>query len=1005
MLDSSRWQHPKALIAFFSSALLLASFQVAQADYPDGYAQGYIDAVDHSMGSGSPDYRPDPAGAVDDLTVIADTNTELIWQGGSPAPQGHVLMAMFTDYSGYDINYTDSTYRHTVWTSAAPELCDFLRSNEIPAGNIAERTKQLLGMPSSHSGDRVVEVWVRRDNLRRPCRNPDVANPVSSLEFPADVDTNYPGHRAEFLGNMSTYSTAGGNTPYPWTQLGYTYDWGNPETNRGLTEFWVGGYDDTDASTIAKTQITVYSVFSIGSYPYWNRNTLDFDVTADCDTIWAGATYVPTDLENRITVRRGATVYQGILVSSAGYNLTNYGTITGPGRNPDRTFRAAVVRFEMASELHNQGSISGQIGFEALQGDQQVNNYSGATIRGTQYAVKLAAGDDLFYNNGIVEGNVDMGAGDDFVFLRNGAVTGDIDGGTDTDTLSFSPDTGTTARLTGNVVGFELVQIFSGRAELDGSTDGNVQVTSGATLAGNARIDGDLQNDGNVAPGHSIGTIEVAGNYIQSTNAELEVELAKPTEGLTDCDRLMVAGDATFASGSVIRVSHSPGDRVAFRVGDWFPIVTAVGTITDQGAQVRCDSAFLEFTGGVWGANYTVTASHKQDFADVATNANDLALARALDADAPTAVNEFGGLVNDLLFMTESEFQDSAGRLSPGVYLAARAAGFRTSQFIVEGLADRMRRRRVGFRRGEVPDGYYATSAEPSRARSWPLPITRGQNHTESPLFYFRPFGLFFHESAGEQRIGFQANSPGVDIGLEQQLGRGCFGGITFAYADTDIHFSRGLGTGDLDVLRVGPYVSLVHNDWFLDASATYGYHDNGIKRHVNVGSIAEVAEGRYHANDFSMYFGLGRFVGSPQHAVSPVASIQYLYFDQPGFAERSAPASALTVGPRGAHSLRSRVGLESSSVACLGGFELESDLSAGWAHEYLNDESLPARLTAGTTSFETQRLVPYRDSGYFAAGLTLRRGRRLSLSCRYTGELSNHGSFHAVDVGLMNRY
>jgi len=25
--------------------------------------------------------------------------------------------------------------------------------------------------------------------------------------------------------------------PYPWTQLGYTYDWGNPETEVGLSEF------------------------------------------------------------------------------------------------------------------------------------------------------------------------------------------------------------------------------------------------------------------------------------------------------------------------------------------------------------------------------------------------------------------------------------------------------------------------------------------------------------------------------------------------------------------------------------------------------------------------------------------------------------------------------------------------------------------------------------------------------------------------------------------------
>jgi hypothetical protein len=29
--------------------------------------------------------------------------------------------------------------------------------------------------------------------------------------------------------------------PYPWTSLGYTYDWGNPFTHVGLSEFVVNG--------------------------------------------------------------------------------------------------------------------------------------------------------------------------------------------------------------------------------------------------------------------------------------------------------------------------------------------------------------------------------------------------------------------------------------------------------------------------------------------------------------------------------------------------------------------------------------------------------------------------------------------------------------------------------------------------------------------------------------------------------------------------------------------
>jgi outer membrane autotransporter protein len=208
-----------------------------------------------------------------------------------------------------------------------------------------------------------------------------------------------------------------------------------------------------------------------------------------------------------------------------------------------------------------------------------------------------------------------------------------------------------------------------------------------------------------------------------------------------------------------------------------------------------------------------------------------------------------------------------------------------------------------------------------------------------------------------------------------------------------------------LDVLRVGPYLSLMHDRWFIDVSATYGYHDNSVRRRVTAGAVAEVAEGWYHANDFSLYLGLGSLLGELPRVVSPVASVQYLYFDRPGFVEKGAPAAGLTLGSRASNSLRSRLGLEASHIAALGCFQIETELSAGWAHEYLNNEGLPARFTAGSTSFTTRRLSGNRDTGYFGAGITVDRGKRLAVSCRYTGELSEKGSFHGVDAGLTTRY
>ncbi|MDZ7619904.1 MAG: autotransporter outer membrane beta-barrel domain-containing protein, partial [Patescibacteria group bacterium] len=241
--------------------------------------------------------------------------------------------------------------------------------------------------------------------------------------------------------------------------------------------------------------------------------------------------------------------------------------------------------------------------------------------------------------------------------------------------------------------------------------------------------------------------------------------------------------------------------------------------------------------------------------------------------------------------------------------------------------------------------------------------------------------------------------------GLERQLSDEVTAGLAIAHANTSISFRDRLGSGTLNVLRVGPYASFFRDDWFADAAISYGYHDNSVRRNVAVGSIAETAEGRYHANDVSLYFGLGRLWGTPDRVLSPVASIQYIYFDQPGFVESNAPAAGLTLGNNSADSLRSRVGLESTRWASWRCFQVRGDWSAGWAHEYLADDALAAQFTGGTTTFRTQRLAGYRDSAYVTAGLALNRGSRLSLFSRYTGELSNDGSFHAIDLGLTAAY
>ncbi len=82
--------------------------------------------------------------------------------------------------------------------------------------------------------------------------------------------------------------------------------------------------------------------------------------------------------------------------------------------------------------------------------------------------------------------------------------------------------------------------------------------------SGTATITGGLTNNGTLGPGTSVGTLNISGNYAQSSGGKLQVELASPT----NFDRLQVNGNAALAG--TLEVSLINGYMPA--VGDSFDI-------------------------------------------------------------------------------------------------------------------------------------------------------------------------------------------------------------------------------------------------------------------------------------------------------------------------------------------------------------------------------------------------------------------------------------------------
>ena len=172
-----------------------------------------------------------------DLTAITPYNKRLMWEE-NPG-NSRVKMVTWTSYGGYVVGKTLQAYwlnkyqpSRDLWVTAVPEIKNFVRKHKLTPATTELRLKQLLGMP--HDTERLyfVEFWVDPRDLFRPSPDPEVTDHAAELDFPPDTLFMQISeeHKAWIQWQRE-------NNTWPWTGLGYTYDWHCPGNIVGLSEF------------------------------------------------------------------------------------------------------------------------------------------------------------------------------------------------------------------------------------------------------------------------------------------------------------------------------------------------------------------------------------------------------------------------------------------------------------------------------------------------------------------------------------------------------------------------------------------------------------------------------------------------------------------------------------------------------------------------------------------------------------------------------------------------
>jgi hypothetical protein len=172
------------------------------------------------------------------------------------------------------------------WFTLAPSIKTFCHNYR--GDNLQLRLEQLLGLPPSNGKDgknAFLEVWVNPSDLFRACPDSEINDSECQIQtsfvrkqptpdidqLPWDCPTfskseqgikQVPGqfetvdqkHLNWMCTNWNESYTL--KKKYPWTALGYTYDWGDPKNHIGLSEF----------VALKKTKMVFHSLTSTEKY-------------------------------------------------------------------------------------------------------------------------------------------------------------------------------------------------------------------------------------------------------------------------------------------------------------------------------------------------------------------------------------------------------------------------------------------------------------------------------------------------------------------------------------------------------------------------------------------------------------------------------------------------------------------------------------------------------------------------------------------------------------------
>jgi len=655
-----------------------------------------------------------------------------------------------------------------------------------------------------------------------------------------------------------------------------------------------------------------------------------------------------------LTTQSGGTVDFSGTTGAAGDKQISAGSIAGAGTyslgGNALTVGALNTSTEVGGVIADGGSAGG----------------TGASLTKVGTGTLILSGTNSYTGGTVVsEGTLQIGDGS-----ASGSIAGNI---VDKATLSF--DRSDTYTYGGVISGTGAVkQIGSGTTVLSGVSTYNGPTTisagvldvngsiarsavtlNGGQLKGSGTVGSVTAGSGSsVAPGNSIGTLNVAGNVTFAAGSTYQVELNS-----TGASDLISATGTAVLQGGTVQALPAAGSYLPIST---YRIVNATGGVSGTFASVASSESTL-----------TPSLLYSANAVDLRMIRNDL---------------QFGGYG-----YTPNEMAAGAGVSAGGVgsALYVTMATVALTPSAVPPALDALS--------GEIHASIRSTLIEDDRVvRQSILDHLSGSSGDGIVVW-----GDGFVSSGGVDGDGNAAtmnhNNAGVIAGVDMALSHGLRAGLAGAYAEHKISIADRASTARGQSGHIAGYARWAQDAWSVSGGVDYGWGNSNIARQVKFTGLSESDASKQGHDTTQVFAEVGYTITAGDARFEPYADLAWIQASSGAFAETGGALSDLTGSGRSDAVAYAKAGVRvMPGQFALGDVVFTPSAAVGWQHAI--DDFQPGQTVSYAATLKSFMVlgVPLdSDAAVTQAGIDVNLGGQGKLSILYDGVFSSKVRDHTL--------